>query len=174
MIGPNEFFESERINDNQRFCRELRDEIGPPFSELESYDIGGRFCLVKRRLPPIGPYCQGNTCYSDNNTQICEDNGGERNGPFMCALPPTYRRAEGPLMWNGEILSSTAPECTGLFCAIPEPNVGENLRCPTSKILGGPPTTLNPAATQPPSGAPSTSMLGTLIGLVVVAVVSLW
>lgn len=67
-----------------------------------------------------------------NSTAFCEKNGGKEFGPYMCTLPSDYRRVEGPLVWNDQYLPSSAPECDGMFCAIPEPNPGENLRCPTA------------------------------------------
>lgn len=177
IFGPNAFNDVELINDMSRFCRELQDNI-PPFNDITAYDIGKRFCLINRRLPPVGPYCKGNTCYGDNVTTMCAYHGGENAGPIMCALPWEFKRAEGPLMWNGETLESSYANCSGLFCAIPEPNVGENLRCPTSAPLFGHPTydPENPPVPNPPSptnAAVSKSQLVVLIGLVGLAI-ALW
>ena len=178
MIGPNAYFDTELINEQSRFCRELQDNIGAPFADLRAYDIGKRFCLVNRRLPPVGPYCQGNTCYTENNTALCAANNGEEAGSLMCALPPgDYRRAEGPLMWNGEILESSAQECSGLFCAIPEPNKGENLRCPTSAPLPDHPDYGKGPVGGPgpgPGAAVSTSQLVALLSSLLGLVVMLW
>lgn len=173
LIGPNAFLDGEQINAGSRFCRELQDDIGPPFAFLESYDIGGRFCLVKRRLPPVGPYCLGSTCFPDNSTQFCEVNEGEENGPYMCALPPGYRRVEGPLVWNDEVLPSSAKECTGLFCAIPEPNVGENLRCPGSPLGDDSPASQDPDAPAPGGAMTSMNVVVTVLGLLVASVTTL-
>lgn len=179
LLGPNAYYDVERINDSRRYCRELQDDIGEPFAFLNTYDIGGRFCLVNRRLPPIGPYCQGNTCYQENTTAICDANQGETNGPFMCTLPPdTYRRAEGPLMWNGEMLQSSAAECDGFFCAIPEPNVGENLRCPGSPIglksSNGSPGQPTPGEKPSAATVPSSSHLAVLVLLLGLTALKLW
>ena len=176
MFGPNAFYDVELINDMSRFCRELQDNI-PPFADITAYDIGKRFCLINRRLPPVGPYCKGNTCYGDNVTAMCDYNGGENAGPVMCALPWTYKRAEGPLMWNGEALESSHANCSGLFCAIPEPNLGENLRCPGSPIYDGTPGSEpqppKPSPPSPTNAAISRSQLVALIGLVGLAI-ALW
>lgn len=178
MFGPNAFYDVELINDMSRFCRELQDNI-PPFNNIVAYDIGKRFCLINRRMPPVGPYCKGNTCYGDNVTAMCEYNGGENAGPIMCALSWEYQRAEGPLMWNGETLETSHPNCSGFFCAIPQPNVGENLRCPTSAPLFGSPTydpnqkPPTPGGGPTPSAAVSQSQLAVLIGLVG-PVIALW
>jgi hypothetical protein len=160
FLGPNGYLETERILDTNRFCRELTDDLEAPFNELETYNVAGRFCLVNARIPPAGPYCIGGTCHVSNNTDFCADNGGKEIGPIMCALPPSYRRAEGPLVWGGRVLPSTAPECDGLFCAIPEPNSGENLRCPSSTIKGAPPG--NPTGAQSPGGPSNPSAATTL------------
>lgn len=130
MLGPNAFLDTEVINFSKRFCREVQGNVGDPFTDMTSYDIGGRFCLVKDRIPPVGPYCLGNTCYPNNSTDFCSKHGGKEFGPFMCALPPGYRRAEGPLIWNDQFLESNSTACNGLFCAILESNPGANLRCP--------------------------------------------
>ena len=175
LLGPNAWQDTERINDSRRFCRELQDDI-PPYEGIESYDIGGRFCLVKKRLPPLGPYCLGNTCYQDNATSICDANGGEMNGPFMCTLPSEFRRAEGPLIWNDEVLPTSAPECNGgLFCAIPETNPGENLRCPGSCIGEGCKNNPKNGPNGPNGGSSAVSKAKLMLTLgLVVAALSLW
>lgn len=156
LFGPTGYYETAENVKHEGFCDELADDIGPPFAFLKSYMIGqGFYCLVNKRLPPVGPFCQGNTCYIQNNTDFCESRGGEVATSNTCALPPgEFRRVEGPMMWNGQILESTSEYCDGLFCAVPEPSPGVNLRCPTSplNVEDGP-----NGATPSPNGSNSSS-----------------
>lgn len=174
-MGPVGFLGEATTGDVLRFCDQVTEDVGPPFTFLEAYNIANFFCVVKARIPATGPFCYGNSCLPENATSFCDENGGKRMGQTICALPPGTRRVEGPLLWNGDLLESTAPECSGLFCAIretvPPPTV--NLRCPTALPPLGPGETRAPTPVNNPDSSVPTRGLGlaaTLLGFFV----SMW
>jgi hypothetical protein len=153
VMGPNAYgLDGDTRGITNRLCRELQDNIGGPFSGLETYNIEGRFCLIKMRLPPVGPFCLDEECQPELGTEFCTAFGGEDLAGFMCLLPPEYQQGFGPLMWNDNMLEGLNGTCVGQYCAIKfdSYDTDMNLRCPASGPILKAPTPVPPPATPSP------------------------
>jgi len=132
FIGPTGFATSENIGATSDFCRELKSNLNGFFNFMQSWDIAGRFCLIKDRLPTTTPFCLDGNCFPQEGRAFCNRFEGKQlaNG-FMCTLSPYFRQVVGPLRY-GEVAFEGNPEfCEGSFCAIPDDVAGsQDPRCP--------------------------------------------
>ncbi|KAL7561609.1 hypothetical protein ACA910_004196 [Epithemia clementina (nom. ined.)] len=135
FIGPTVYQRTETIGQTNDFCRELRQGLSGYFNFMDSYEIAGRFCLVKQRIPTTTPFCTDQGCDTAMGKRFCDRFGGKAlAGGFMCSLCDAFRQVVGPLTWNGTVLEGNPTFCEGSFCAIPhtEESISVNLRCPAS------------------------------------------
>lgn len=138
FIGPTVYQQTETIGPTNNFCQELKGGLSDYFNFMDSYEIAGRFCLVKQRIPTTTPFCTDSGCDTEMGRKFCERFDGKTlGGGFMCSLCDAYRQVVGPLMWNGTLLQGNPQFCEGPFCAVPhgENPATVNLRCPLSEPL---------------------------------------
>mmetsp|Transcript_20367 Transcript_20367/g.44089 ORF Transcript_20367/g.44089 Transcript_20367/m.44089 type:complete len:303 (-) Transcript_20367:88-996(-) len=135
FIGPTGYATTENIGKTSDFCKELEGNLGGFYNFLQSWDINGRFCLVKDRLPTTGPICDDAACNLTEGMAFCNRFGGKAlaNG-FMCSLSPYFRHAVGPMRYGDLSFEGNPDYCEGQWCAVPDDSPGENdPRCVTGE-----------------------------------------
>lgn len=132
MIGPTVFATTENIGKTRDFCGDLGSNLAGFFNFIESYDIDGRFCLIKDRLPTTGPMCTDKTCNQTAALEFCDRFGGNPlAGGFMCTVSPFFRQVVGPMRYADSVFEGDPELCVGDFCAVPDDIGGSaDPRCP--------------------------------------------